>query len=551
MAQHDQVIDDGQGSVVRADINAAFAAIFSSSSGAAEPLVIVPGQLWFDISAAPPALKCRNANNDAWIDVVFGDTTAYAPSPIIDEDQPDSGSYGQIWIDPSNGKMFVWMGGTDGWVPVGGGGGTVDTSDQPPTEPDDSQFWFDSASGALYLYYRDVDGAQWVQVSATPAASGSGIAEAPQDGNAYGRKNGGWVGVNLTTAIPKNLAVNPCFQISQQNGGGLGTASGFYPADQWFMSYTGTFNVAVGNDMNSSNRDSGSVGLINFQPQAAKTSLAAADVFGLVTRIEGNRIQSLNLGGVGMSKQFLIRFMCITSVEGDYTVAVKRPDNAQCWIGQFHAPAFEDTEVVLAVPPTITNGAWKNDNSLGMEVWITLACGTTSKAPNTGWQMGNFMACPTQANLFLNGSPDYFNIHDFAIYADPKETGIAPPFVVPDYDDSLRDCMRYFEKSYNQETTPGTITDIGTITWQAATATTSPFQSNATFQVPKRVAPTMTFYNPVSGVVASVRNVTQSANVAVNSLFYTSQKTTGYVGIGTAPTAGAQFNHHFVANARM
>lgn len=66
MAQHDQVIDNGPGLTVRTDINAAFAAIFSCSSGPVEPAVKVPGQLWFDTSTNPPTTRQRNGANTAW-----------------------------------------------------------------------------------------------------------------------------------------------------------------------------------------------------------------------------------------------------------------------------------------------------------------------------------------------------------------------------------------------------------------------------------------------------------------------------------------------------
>jgi hypothetical protein len=69
MAQHDQVIGNDIGLPVREDINAALAAAFSSSSGATEPAVKVPGQLWFDTSSS--SLKVRNAANDSWHVVVF------------------------------------------------------------------------------------------------------------------------------------------------------------------------------------------------------------------------------------------------------------------------------------------------------------------------------------------------------------------------------------------------------------------------------------------------------------------------------------------------
>ena len=67
MAQHDQVIDNGPGLTVRTDINAAFAAIFSSSSGTVEPTVKVAGQLWFNTTTGK--LSVRNAANTAWTDL--------------------------------------------------------------------------------------------------------------------------------------------------------------------------------------------------------------------------------------------------------------------------------------------------------------------------------------------------------------------------------------------------------------------------------------------------------------------------------------------------
>lgn len=72
MSQHDQIIDDDIGLPVRNDINAALAAIFSSSAGATEPDVIVPGQLWFDLSTSK--LKIRNAANDTWLAIMLGET---------------------------------------------------------------------------------------------------------------------------------------------------------------------------------------------------------------------------------------------------------------------------------------------------------------------------------------------------------------------------------------------------------------------------------------------------------------------------------------------
>src|SRR4051812_45366113 len=68
MAQHDYVIDNGPGLAVRTDFNAAMAALSSCNSGTVEPVVKVPGMLWFDTSiAGPPILKVRDQANSTWV----------------------------------------------------------------------------------------------------------------------------------------------------------------------------------------------------------------------------------------------------------------------------------------------------------------------------------------------------------------------------------------------------------------------------------------------------------------------------------------------------
>jgi hypothetical protein len=64
MAQHDQVINNNSGTTVLVDLNAAFAALFSSSSGPIEPREMRGGQLWFD--TAEGVLNLRNASNSGW-----------------------------------------------------------------------------------------------------------------------------------------------------------------------------------------------------------------------------------------------------------------------------------------------------------------------------------------------------------------------------------------------------------------------------------------------------------------------------------------------------
>lgn len=83
MAQHDQIIDNGPGRSVRLDINAAVAALFSSSSGPVSPAVTVGGQPWYDTTdPVAPKLWIRDPANTIWLDINKDfDTDQYRGSP--------------------------------------------------------------------------------------------------------------------------------------------------------------------------------------------------------------------------------------------------------------------------------------------------------------------------------------------------------------------------------------------------------------------------------------------------------------------------------------
>jgi|LULN01.1.fsa_nt_gb hypothetical protein len=65
MATHDYIVSNGTGSVIRADINNALAAIVSNNSSSSEPATKYAYMWWADTSAG--LLKIRNSANDAWI----------------------------------------------------------------------------------------------------------------------------------------------------------------------------------------------------------------------------------------------------------------------------------------------------------------------------------------------------------------------------------------------------------------------------------------------------------------------------------------------------
>jgi hypothetical protein len=124
MAQHDQVIDDGPGLAVRTDMNAAYAALFSSNSGPIEPSVKNPGLLWFDTSdTTKTVLKIRDNANATWVPVTsqgLVDLEALAPNlaagDVIIANGPND--FGNVAIAGPNQRFGTNNAGVLGYTPV-------------------------------------------------------------------------------------------------------------------------------------------------------------------------------------------------------------------------------------------------------------------------------------------------------------------------------------------------------------------------------------------------------------------------------------------------
>ena len=106
MAQHDFVIDNQTFPNFRTDLNNAWSAIVSQSSGGSAPSTTYAYQLWYD--SGNNILKIRNADNDAWISLFTFDQTTDTAEVSAGGGagffQGDNGTQG----DTTNGKKDIF-----------------------------------------------------------------------------------------------------------------------------------------------------------------------------------------------------------------------------------------------------------------------------------------------------------------------------------------------------------------------------------------------------------------------------------------------------------
>ena len=403
---------------------------------------------------------------------------------------------------PNDGVQYVRQ--SLAWSPVAVPPGTY-IGDNPPGSPSNGQLFWESDTGNFYIFYIDPGGApgQWVQVNTSGAAA-------------------------TATADAYNRIVNGAMLISQENGNTSSTtaasSAAYYGADQWFGWWSLTGGTANFRSVALAGPPSGSKTYLQMQfPGGAP---ANASAYALITqRIEGLRVADLQWGTAN-AKPVVLRFWANASTAGTYSVRFGNAVGAatRCYVAQFTLAAATWTQVSFAVPGD-TTGVWASDTSLGMSIDFCIFTGSTFTGV-TGWQAGNFFAAPGQvASLPSNAT---FLVADVGLYADPSNTGKAPPWQTPDYATALRDCQRYYIFTAAAQFGYG-----GT-----ASAGAQPQYGSISFPCQMRITPTMSIVSPAYGNGSGFTVLTTGMD-GFRSTFNSAAA-------GTCST-----NYGYIANARM
>jgi len=270
-------------------------------------------------------------------------------------------------------------------------------------------------------------------------------------GQQYTFTNGVWLQTGfaytpLLTAQPYNRVVNGAMLISQENGNTASAPSlgnNYYPADQW----TAVWNLATGTAQSVRNL----APALNNDPyiQIATSpgaTLTTAHYAALRAPIEGVRVADLNWGTAN-ARQIIVRALLHSAGGGTFTLRIGNAPlpPTRSYLKEFTLAPATWTEIVAIIPGD-TTGTWTStpgDTALGMIVDFTAGAGSTYKASGVGWQAGNFYAGPNQTN-FLATASGALNLARVGLYLDPNNTGVAPPWQMPDYAQELAACQRYW-----------------------------------------------------------------------------------------------------------
>jgi len=405
-------------------------------------------------------------------------------------------------------------------------------------------------SGAVTLSAPAVAGTVTVTLPATTGtmlttASSTGISGSAISSGTVAEAYGG-TGTSTGYYGFKNRIINGAMVISQRFGTSNNNNSGnSYTVDR-FVSNHSPFNCAQ--NLNGVTPPSGFTKYLGFQT-SVPTAISAGSYNGLAQAIEGYNVADFNWGTANAVPATL-SFWVYSSVTGTWGGTIYDTNFNYTYVFTYSIPTANTWTYVTLTIPAPTSGTFATDNSQSIKIYWSMGTGTTYSGTATGsWQVGGYLGA-TGAIAIANTNNATFYITGVQL----EKGSTATSFDYRPYGTELQLCQRYYEKSYDIGTVPGTATSLGVATTGGGStgSTTSFIGGNSQrFTVPKRTAPTVTVYDPAgtSGVcqrwqlgVSNVNGQNWATGTPSATMF------DGYSGSGSN-TSGVIY--HYTASAEL
>lgn len=340
----------------------------------------------------------------------------------------------------------------------------------------------------------------------------------------------------------KNRIINGAMVIDQRNVGAsvTTTTNGAYNLDRW------NNNNNSGASRFTVQQNAGSVtppvGFANYLgcTSTGAYSIAAGDVLLIRQNIEGYNVADLAWGTASASA-ITLSFWVRSSLTGTFGGSIKNSNAAYSYPFTYTINAANTWEYETIVIPGPTASTWNTSNSGGVELNLSLGTGSNYNGTAGAWAAADYRSATGGTSVVgTNGATFYIT----GVQLEKGSTATA--FDYRDFGRELALCQRYYEKSYDYGTAPGTSSvlqqAIGLGIYTNNPATYNRF-GHVYFKVAKRSGPTVVMYAPATGSSAAASNAT-SGDGGTNIGYCTSNQVNQY-GFNIAASVGGSTNTNY------
>jgi hypothetical protein len=341
----------------------------------------------------------------------------------------------------------------------------------------------------------------------------------------------------------KNRIINGAMVISQRNGTSSVTpASGSFLTDRY--GYYASQASKVTAQQLSASPPVGFFNYLGITIASAVSSLGSTDYFYYQQKIEGFNTADLQWGTVN-AKTVTVSFWVQSSLTGTFGGSLRNGNENRGYPFTYTISAANTWEYKTITIAGDTTGTWNTDNTTGIGLCFSLGMGSTYSNTAGAWATGNYASATGVINVMATVGAT-FNVTGVQLEVGVTATG----FDYRPYGTELLLCERYYEKSYEIGTVPGTTGVAGN--WTGVGGQNYP-RAVTEFKVDKRAIPTITFYADSDGTTGNVNiwNNGTVLKVAASNVFVTSKFIGPEGDYGIVLTTRASMYYSWTASAEL
>lgn len=338
----------------------------------------------------------------------------------------------------------------------------------------------------------------------------------------------------------KNIIINGNFDIWQRGTSFSNISSTTSVADRYKVALSGVGRITVDRSTDTPNGNTNYS--IRLTASTNDSSIASDDVYLFYQAVEGLNWKKTGFG-TSDAKDVTVSFWVKSSITGTYCISLRGGNIDRSYVQEYTINSVDTWEKKVVTFPADTGGTWPSDNTRAALVSFDLGTGTDFQGTAGSWQASNIWATSNQTSWIGTTSATFF-MSQLQVEIGDKATD----FEFREFGDELRRCQRYYEKSYDYSTVPGTTTYNGNILFHTAYNVSSVYYHSHHFKVEKRAAPTVTIYSPGTGATSTIDRIGGSF---LNST--AQQITTSSFTLLTNTSIGQNYiiYYHFTADAEL
>ena len=250
----------------------------------------------------------------------------------------------------------------------------------------------------------------------------------------------------------RNLIINGAMQVAQRGTSGINSAAGggiCVDRFKGFSSGGGVFSMEQSSTVPNNEFAYSS----KLTVTTADSSIASADYYSFQQNIEGYNIIQTGYG-TSDAKRLVLSFWVRSSVTGKYSVTCFNDGGTEGYLNTFNISSADTWQKVELSWIGRTSGTWLKTNGAGMIIRFDLGGGSSGHGTADQWTTtsgyGNTRTADSVNWIATNGATFYMTGLQLGLGEQ------ATPFEHRRFGDELSSCERYYEKTYEYETAPGT-----------------------------------------------------------------------------------------------